>query len=101
MEKEIQETDAESESGPIPIAMLKEKGINANDIKKLEEAGFHSVEAVTFKAKKDLMLIKGLSEAKLDKILEAAKQLTKGGFQTAAKFFELRKNIIHLSTGSS
>ena len=101
MEQEKLESDEETESGPMPIAQLKEKGINANDIKKLEEAGFHSVEAVTYKAKKDLLCIKGLSEAKLDKILEAAKQLTKGGFQTASTFFEQRKNIVHLSTGSS
>lgn len=44
-------------------------GINANDVKKLEEAGFHTVEAVAYAPKKELINIKGISEAKADKIL--------------------------------
>ena len=44
-------------------------GINANDVKKLEEAGFHTVEAVAYAPKKELLNIKGISEAKADKIL--------------------------------
>lgn len=51
---------------------MEEKGINAGDIKKLEEAGYHTVEAVAFTPKKVLITVKGLSEAKVDKILEAA-----------------------------
>lgn len=58
--------------GPTPIKALEEKGINGGDIKKLEEAGFHTVEAVAFTPKKHLVLVKGLSEAKVDKIVEAA-----------------------------
>ena len=81
------EESQEEDTGPLPIAALKEKGINAGDIKKLEDAGFRSVESVLFKARKDLLQIKGLSEGKLDKIIEAARQLVKGGFQTANKFF--------------
>jgi len=47
-------------------------GINNADIKKLAEAGFQTVESVSFTAKKNLINIKGLTEAKIDKILEAA-----------------------------
>ena len=86
------EESQEEDSGPLPIAALKEKGINAGDIKKLEDAGFRSVESVLFKARKDLLQIKGLSEGKLDKIIEAARQLVKGGFQTANKFFLICSN---------
>ena len=57
--------------GPTPIKALEEKGINSGDVKKLEEAGFHTVEAVAFTPKKQLVLVKGLSEAKVDKIVEA------------------------------
>ena len=53
MEGEREESD--QEEGPLPIAALKEKGINAGDIKKLEDAGFRSVESVLFKARKDLL----------------------------------------------
>lgn len=59
-------------AGPTPVKALEEKGINAGDIKKLEEAGLHTVEAVAFTPKKHLILVKGLSEAKVDKIVDAA-----------------------------
>jgi hypothetical protein len=36
--------------------------------------------------------VKGLSEAKLDKILEAAAKLVKMGFQTAGSYLESRKD---------
>lgn len=44
-------------------------GITAADIKKLEEAGFHTIESVAFAPKKMLIMIKGISEAKADKFL--------------------------------
>ena len=44
-------------------------GISANDVKKLEEAGYFTVESVAFVPKKSLLAIKGISEAKADKIL--------------------------------
>jgi len=37
----------------------------------MEEAGFHTVEAVAFTPKKHLVIVKGLSEAKVDKIIDA------------------------------
>jgi DNA repair protein RAD51 len=39
------------------------------DTQKLSEAGLHTVEAVAFTPKKQLCTIKGISEAKADKIL--------------------------------
>lgn len=66
--------DEELESiGPTLIQKLEEVGINNADIKKLIDAGYQTVEAVAFTAKKNLLTIKGLSEPKLDKILEACK----------------------------
>lgn len=44
-------------------------GISASDIKKLEDAGFHTIEAVAYAPKKELLNIKGISEAKADKVL--------------------------------
>uniref|UniRef100_A0A8C5UR43 DNA repair protein RAD51 homolog n=1 Tax=Microcebus murinus TaxID=30608 RepID=A0A8C5UR43_MICMU len=64
------DTSLEEESfGPQPVSRLEQCGINANDVKKLEEAGFHTVEAVAYAPKKELINIKGISEAKADKIL--------------------------------
>lgn len=50
-------------------SVCQQCGINANDVKKLEEAGYHTVESVAHAPKKELLNIKGISEAKADKIL--------------------------------
>jgi hypothetical protein len=34
------------EAGPMPISRLEGSGVNASDIKKLQEAGLHTVESV-------------------------------------------------------
>ena len=38
-------------------------------MKKLEECGFYTVESVAYSTRKALMEIKGISEAKADKLL--------------------------------
>ena len=77
--EEQQAEDVEMD-GTTPIKALEEKGINSGDIKKLEEAGFHTVEAVAFTPKKHLIIVKGLSEAKVDKIIEACSKIVSMGF---------------------
>ena len=62
--------EEEELAGPTLIGKLEEFGISAADVKKLMEAGFQTVEAVTFTAKKNLVTIKGITENKIDKILE-------------------------------
>lgn len=49
--------------------ILQANGISAADVKKMEEAGYFTVEAVAYAPKKSLLAIKGISEAKADKIL--------------------------------
>lgn len=56
-------------SGPLVINKLQEAGIAPQDIKKLADAGLHTVEAVAFTPKKALLAIKGISDQKADKIL--------------------------------
>lgn len=70
------------------------------DINKLKEAGFHTVEAVAFTPKKALVIVKGLSENKVDKILEACSKLVKLEFQTAGAYLDKRKDLVFISTGS-
>lgn len=50
---------------------LKASGIASIDVKKLKDAGLCTVEAVAYSPRKDLLQIKGISEAKVDKIIEA------------------------------
>ena len=84
-EKEVEVEQEEEEQAieldaPTPIKALEEKGINSGDIKKMEEAGFHTVEAVAFTPKKHLIIVKGLSEAKVDKIIDACSKIINLGF---------------------
>ena len=47
---------------------------HAADIKKVKEGGIHTVEALRMTPKKDIYAIKGLSEAKADKMIEVGAQ---------------------------
>lgn len=49
----------------------QELGIAAADIKKLKEGGIYTVENLAHAPKKELCAIKGISEAKVDKIQQA------------------------------
>ena len=67
----------------LQVDQLADKGVSASDIKKLKEAGFHTAETVHMTTKRTLLDIKGLSEAKVEKILLGAQQIcTKGSFIT-------------------
>lgn len=99
-EQEHQDLLDEEILGPKPINVLEEHGIGAVDVKKLQEAGFHTVESVAYTPKKALLLIKGISEAKADKIIAEAAKLVPMGFTTARAFNERRQDVVYLSTGS-
>ncbi|KAJ8937300.1 hypothetical protein NQ314_011939 [Rhamnusium bicolor] len=88
------------ECGPQPIARIEGNGITSGDVKKLEEAGYHTIESVAFAPKKYLMSIKGISETKAEKILTEAAKLVPMGFTTATEFHQKRSEIIQLTTGS-
>lgn len=93
-------SEQQDEFGPQLICKLQSQGINAADIKKLEDAGYHTVEAVAFAPKKSLLVIKGISEAKADKLLVEASKLVPMGFTTATEFHQKRSELIQLTTGS-
>lgn len=65
---EVVEDEGE-DCGPTLIKKLEGQGITSGDIKKLEEAGYHTVESVAFAPRKYLTQIKGISEAKADKLI--------------------------------
>ncbi|KAM5148873.1 meiotic recombination protein DMC1/LIM15 homolog isoform 1-T1 [Mantella aurantiaca] len=82
------------------IDMLQKHGINVADIKKLKSVGICTVKGIQMTTKKTLCNIKGLSEAKVDKIKEAANKLIEPGFLTAFEYSNKRKMVFHVSTGS-
>ncbi|KAL1129758.1 hypothetical protein AAG570_012702, partial [Ranatra chinensis] len=76
-------------------------GISAADIKKLEEAGFHTVESIAYAPKKHLLTIKGISEVKADKIMAEATKMVPMGFTTATAAHQKRAELVQLTTGSA
>jgi len=95
-----EETDHEENDGPLSVSKLEGQGITAADIKKLQEAGFHTIESIAFTMKKHLITIKGISEAKADKILAEASKMVPLGFISASVYHLRRSEIIQLTTGS-
>eukprot|EP00004_Rigifila_ramosa_P015476 TRINITY_DN3591_c0_g1_i1.p1 TRINITY_DN3591_c0_g1~~TRINITY_DN3591_c0_g1_i1.p1 ORF type:complete len:375 (+),score=122.41 TRINITY_DN3591_c0_g1_i1:60-1127(+) len=96
-----QDDAAVEELGPMLVSRLEGvAGITAADIKKLLEAGFHTVESVAYSTKKCLIAIKGISEAKADKLVTEASKLVPMGFTTASEYHKQRSELIQLSTGS-
>lgn len=55
---------------------LQNFGINAGDIKKLMDGGVYTVDALAYAPKKDLVSIKGLSDAKIDKMQTEGNDIT-------------------------
>ena len=85
------------------IEMLQNHGINVADIKKLKTAGICTVRGIQMVTKKKLCNIKGLSEAKVDKMKEAVLKIcgANAGFCTALQQSLNRRNIFRLTTGST
>ena len=97
----MENQSTQQQSGPMLVSALESQGIAAGDVKKLQEGGFHTVESVAFATKKVLMNVKGISEAKADKIMAAATTLVPMGFASANDYLQVRKEMVYLTTGSS
>ncbi|TVU26989.1 hypothetical protein EJB05_29567, partial [Eragrostis curvula] len=76
------------------------QGINAGDVKKLQDAGIYTCNGLMMHTKKSLTGIKGLSEAKVEKICEAAEKLLSQGFMTGSDLLIKRKSVVRITTGS-
>ncbi|XP_024948029.2 meiotic recombination protein DMC1 homolog isoform X2 [Citrus sinensis] len=82
------------------IDKLISQGINAGDVKKLQDAGIYTCNGLMMHTKKHLTGIKGLSEAKVEKICEAAEKIVNFGYITGSDALLRRKAVIKITTGS-
>jgi len=85
-----------------PIAVLSNFGIQTGDIRKLSEAGITTTEALVRMTKRKLSNVKGVSDAKEDKLREAAyKKVSRPvGFQTAKDLAVQRESkVVKATTG--
>jgi len=96
--------DGEEEQGqfsmPLTVDRLQACGISVQDTKKLIDAGLHTVEAVAYQPKKALAAIRGISEAKAEKILIEALKILPLGFTSATEIHNRRVELVRVSTGS-
>lgn len=103
MQEELQEVYQEEDQQQTcfsPIDRLEGPGISQSDVKKLKEAGYHTIESVAHSTKKDLALIKGISDNKVEKLLEAAFKHLSMGFTTATEVHMQRQDSCYLTTGA-
>lgn len=84
----------------ISIDKLQDHGINAGDINKLKQAGVCTVKGLLMITKKEILSIKGISEQKLEKMVEAAQKIDQQMFVSANDILVKREKIKRLSTGS-
>ncbi len=82
------------------IDKLQEHNINAADINKLKAAGICTVKGLLMVTRKDLLNIKGITDVKVDKMVEAAQKIECLGFDKATTLLSKRENIRRITTGS-
>lgn len=82
------------------ISTLSAHGFTSGEIKKLQEAGFFSIQSIAFATKKDLCAVKGISENKADKLLDVAAKVVPMGFTSANDVQQVRAEILQVTTGS-
>lgn len=98
---EAEEVFQEEEMPYCLIEKLQDAGINAADLKKLKDTGYNTSQSIVFAMRKDLLSIKGLSDQKVDKIIEAARKSTDQGFVTCTQLVSRQKSRFSLSTGAT
>lgn len=100
-ESEHQEEDEEIRVSYQGIEILQDHGIATNDIQKLCDAGYHTIESIAHATVRKLCDVKGISEAKVGKLKDICRQLVPMDFKTAADALEDRKSLVTLTTGST
>ncbi|KAG5670154.1 hypothetical protein PVAND_000435 [Polypedilum vanderplanki] len=84
-----------------PIAKLETiNGVTPGDIKKLKEAGYHTVESIAYTLKKCLATVKGISEQKAEKLIDEAGKMIGLGITSASLILKQRAEQISITTGS-
>lgn len=107
--KELFEDNSETENASelenmsssfISIDELKKEGISQTDISRLKEEGYPTVGSLLSTPKKNLITIRGFSEAKIEKITKEAMKMIPLVFQNARIILEKRAELLAITTGS-
>lgn len=76
-------------------------GLSKADLNALVQHGIHCVETIAFMPIRKLQEVKGIGEAKAQRIMAAAKTLVPMRMVSAAEMLQMRKNMVQLVTGSA
>lgn len=82
-EQQVEEEEYEEIITYTSLEKLAIPGFGAVDIQRLKDAGFTTCESIAFTAKKNLMNIKGMTDAKIEKLVEAVSKLVVNQFKPA------------------
>ncbi|KAL7418059.1 Rad51-domain-containing protein [Mrakia frigida] len=96
-------SDNEEDDAPLYFAHIDDMmahGIGAVDIAKLKAFGLTTVQSVAMTSRRNMLKIKGLSEAKIEKLKETAAKLLPSTIITATEVAIRRESVIMISTGS-
>ena len=81
--------------------ILKLPGVGPSTLEKLLEAGYDSIEVIAVASPMEIKEIAGVPEGTALKIIQAAREKANvGTFMRADEYFEKRKNVSKLTTGS-
>ena len=93
----VDETEVEEESKMIDVTSLP--GVGAATAEKLQSSGFHDVMSIAVASPGKLCEAAGVSEAVARKIINAARDSMKMGFETGAQVLARRKKVVKISSG--
>ncbi|OCF45599.1 meiotic recombinase Dmc1 [Kwoniella heveanensis CBS 569] len=96
----MSDNEEEARAGFESVDELQSHGINMQDIAKLKAAGIVTILGVSQTTRRHLLKIKGLSEAKVEKLKETCAKILPPPFQTGTEIAGRRQNVQFISTGS-
>ena len=100
MQRESQEEVSEDNLSSVSIDKLQDFNINVADINKLKSAGICTAKGLLMVTRKELLNIKGITDVKVDKMIEAAQKIESLGFSKATDIMVKREHIRRITTGS-
>ncbi len=96
-----EKTSANSGKTKKKVSSIRElPGIGDSVAKKLEDAGYDTLESIAYSLASELCEIASVSEGSANKAIQAAKDALELGYETGNEVFERRKKIERITTGS-
>ncbi|OIR58962.1 MAG: RecA family ATPase Dmc1 [Amphiamblys sp. WSBS2006] len=98
-EKSFSVDVSEAQGENTGLEVLQNYGVAAADVQKLRAGGICTVKGIQMVGRKSLLKIKGMSEAKVDKIKEITQKISSCGFVSAMDYSVKRQQVFRVSTG--